>query len=42
MRGSSASAGVERKLLAILRALADSEEPMGARAIAGILHAEGI
>jgi len=42
MRGSSASAGVERKLLAILRALADSEEPMGARAIASILHAEGI
>jgi len=42
MRGSSTSAEVERKLLAILRALADSEAPMGARAIANILHAEGI
>ena len=42
MRGSSASAEVERKLLAMLRALADSEEPMGARAIANKLHAEGI
>jgi hypothetical protein len=42
MKGSTASAEVERKLLAILRALANSEEPMGARAIAGRLHAEGI
>jgi hypothetical protein len=42
MRGSTSSAEVERKLLAILRTLAGSEEPMGARAIAGRLHAEGI
>jgi hypothetical protein len=42
MKGSTASAEVERKLLAILRALANSEEPMGARAIAGRLHLEGI
>ena len=42
MRGSSTSAEVERKLLAILRTLAASEEPMGARAIAGRLLAEGI
>lgn len=42
MRGSASSAEVERKLLAILRILASAEEPMGARAIAGRLEAEGI
>jgi len=42
MRGVRSSAEVERKLLAILRILADSEEPVGARAIAAKLHAEGI
>lgn len=42
MRSGTASVEVERKLLAILRALAAAEEPMGARAIAGKLQAEGI
>jgi hypothetical protein len=42
MRGGSSSAEVARKLLAILRTLASAEEPMGARAIANRLHAEGI
>ena len=39
---SSSSAEVERKLLAILRILAASEEPIGARAIAGKLVEEGV
>jgi len=42
VRGSASSGDVERKLLAMLRTLAASEEPMGARAIAARLHAEGI
>jgi len=41
MRGASASPEVERKLLAILRILAASEEPIGARAIASKLLEEG-
>jgi len=42
MRAGTSSVEVERKLLAILRTLAAAEEPMGARAIAARLHAEGI
>jgi len=42
MRGSRSSADVERKLLAILRIVAASEEPIGARAIATALKADGI
>jgi len=42
MRGARASSDVERKLLAILRILAESEEPVGARAIAHQLLTEGI
>jgi len=42
MRGTRSSAEVERKLLAILRILAASDEPIGARAIAGKLEADGI
>ncbi len=42
MRGSTTSAEVERKLLAILRVLAAAEEPIGARAIAQQLANEGI
>jgi len=42
MRGSTASPQVERKLLAILRIVAASEEPIGARAIASQLANEGI
>jgi len=41
MRATSPSAEVERKLLAILRILAASEEPIGARAIATRLLEEG-
>jgi hypothetical protein len=40
--GAERRADVERKLLAILRVLAESEEAVGARAIASRLHAEGI
>lgn len=42
MRGGSSSPEVERKVLAILRALAASEEPIGSRAIANELKSEGI
>jgi len=42
MRGTRSSAEVERKLLAILRILAGAAEPIGARAIAGQLEADGI
>ncbi len=42
MRSSRSSADVERKLLAILRIVAESDGPVGARAIANQLHAEGI
>jgi repressor of nif and glnA expression len=42
MRGTRSSAEVERKLRAILRILAASDEPIGARAIAGHLEADGI
>jgi HTH-type transcriptional regulator, global nitrogen regulator NrpRI len=42
MRGVRASTDVEKKLLAILRILADAEEPVGARAIAQRLLGDGI
>jgi len=42
MRGVRASTDVEKKLLAILRILAGSEQPVGARAIAHQLLGEGI
>ncbi len=42
MRRGRSSAEVERKLLAILRILAASDEPIGARAIAGRLETDGI
>jgi len=42
MRSTRSSSDVERKLLAILRILADCEEPVGARAISTRLHGEGI
>ncbi len=42
MRGVRASTDVEKKLLAILRVLSESEDPVGARAIAHQLLAEGI
>ena len=42
MRRGRSSAEVERKLLAILRILAASDEPIGARAIAGQLSTDGI
>ncbi|MDH4179000.1 MAG: NrpR regulatory domain-containing protein [Armatimonadota bacterium] len=42
MRGTRSSVEVERKLLAILRVLAASDEPIGARAIATQLKADGI
>jgi len=42
MRATRSAPEVERKLLAILRVLADSGEPIGARAIAGKLDEEGI
>jgi len=42
MRGTASSPDVERKLLAILRVLAGSDDPIGARAIAGKLEDEGI
>jgi repressor of nif and glnA expression len=42
MRGARASSDVERKLLAILRVLSESEAPVGARAIAHELLNEGI
>ncbi len=42
MRGTRSSAEVERKLLAILRILAASDGPIGARAIASQLKADGI
>jgi hypothetical protein len=42
MRATRPAPDVERKLLAILRVVADSEEPIGARAIAGKLEEDGI
>jgi len=42
MRESRTPPDMERKLLAILRVLAQSEEPIGARAIAAKLEEEGI
>jgi repressor of nif and glnA expression len=42
MRSTRSTPEMERKLLAILRILADSDEPIGARAIAGRLEDEGI
>jgi repressor of nif and glnA expression len=42
MRSTRSSSDVERKLLAILRLVSESEEPVGARAIANRLHTEGI
>jgi repressor of nif and glnA expression len=42
MRGVRASTEVEKKLIAILRILADAEEPVGARAIAQKLLGDGI
>ncbi len=42
MRGTRSSPDVERKLLGILRVVADSDRPIGARAIAAKLEEEGI
>ncbi len=42
MRGTPSAPDLERKLLAILRVLAESGEPIGARAIASKLDEEGI
>jgi repressor of nif and glnA expression len=42
MRGTRSSADMERKLLAILRLVAESDGPIGARAIANQLGEEGI
>lgn len=42
MRATRSAPDVERKLLAMLRVLADSGEPIGARAIASKLNEEGI
>ena len=42
MRGTSSKPDLERKLLAILRVLAGSDDPIGARAIAARLEDEGI